>query len=94
MACVGEGAEVGAVSVAVPRSPYLLVEDAAARYHCSTRRIHELTRTLAIPHRRLPGSRRCLFLEAELQLWDDGAALHVQKLVGGGRIVKPKGTLS
>ena len=77
------------MSVASARSPYLLVEDVAARYHCSTRRIHELTRTLAIPHRRLPGSRRCLFLETELQLWDDGAAVETVELAGGGRIVRP-----
>ena len=41
--------------------PYLLVEDVAERLRCSTRTVHELTRTNAIPHRRLPGSRRCLF---------------------------------
>jgi hypothetical protein len=74
----------------VPRSPYLVVEDVAGRYHCSTRRIHELTRTQAIPHRRLPGSRRCLFLDAELEAWDNGAELEVRELAGGGRIVRPK----
>jgi hypothetical protein len=70
-------------------SPYLLVEDVARRYHCSTRRVHELTRTNAIPHRRLPGSRRCLFLPAELDAWDNGAALDVRELDRGGRIVRP-----
>src|SRR6266540_3244180 len=39
-------------------SPYLLVEDVARRLRCSCRTIHELTRTCAIPHRRLPGGRR------------------------------------
>jgi hypothetical protein len=77
------------VSVTVPRSPYLLVEDVAARYHCSVRTIHELTRTSAIPHRRLPGSRRCLFLEAELDLYDAGGVeLEVLEREGGGRVVR------
>jgi hypothetical protein len=49
----------------VPRSPYLLVEDVAARDAVSPRWVHERTRTETIPHRRLPGSRRCLFVEAE-----------------------------
>jgi hypothetical protein len=69
----------------------LLVEDVAARLHCSARTIHELTRTLAIPHRRLPGSRRCLFLVAELEAWEDGAELEVRELGRGGRIIRPRG---
>jgi hypothetical protein len=72
------------------RSPYLFVEDVAARLRCSTRKIHEFTRTAAIPHRRLPGSRRCLFVEAELEAWEAGAALEIRELRGGGRIVRPK----
>jgi excisionase family DNA binding protein len=76
--------------LAVPRSPYLLVEDVAARLRCSVRKVHELTRTGAIPHRRLPGSRRCLFLETELAAWEAGAELEVRELGGGGRVVRPK----
>lgn len=72
-------------------SPYLLVEDVAARLHCSTRTVHELTRTLGIPHRRLPGSRRCLFTETELELWENGARLEVVEMPRGGRVVKPVG---
>lgn len=68
-------------------SPYLLVEDVAERLRCSTRKVHELTRTHAIPHRRLPGSRRCLFLVEELQRWEGGADLEVRELRGGGRVV-------
>jgi excisionase family DNA binding protein len=71
------------------QSPYLLVEDVAARLRCSTRTIHELTRTNAIPHRRLPGARRCLFRADELEAWENGAALEVVQLPGGGRVVKP-----
>lgn len=70
-------------------SPYLLVEDVAERLHCSVRTVHELTRTLAIPHRRPPGTRRCLFLAGELQAWEDGAALEVVEQPRGGRVVRP-----
>jgi excisionase family DNA binding protein len=87
------GAGSGAVGgLTVPRlSPYLLVEDVAARLRCSVRKIHELTRTRWIPHRRLPGSRRCLFLEAELKAWEAGAELETVERERGGRIVRPKG---
>jgi excisionase family DNA binding protein len=71
-------------------SPYLLVEDVAVRLHCSTRTVRELTRTGAIPHRRPPGTRRCLFLEHELQAWESGADLEVVELARGGRLVKVK----
>jgi excisionase family DNA binding protein len=70
-------------------SPYLRVEDVAERLRCSTRSVHELTRTNAIPHRRLPGTRRCLFREDELAAWEDGAALDVVELTRGGRVVRP-----
>lgn len=85
-------ADPGQRGIPCPRSPYLLVEDVAARLRCSRRTVHELTRTGAIPHRRLPGSRRCLFLEAELVSWADGAELEVLELAGGGRVVRPKGS--
>jgi predicted DNA-binding transcriptional regulator AlpA len=78
------------VGLAVRRSPYLFVEDISARYGVSTRWVHERTRVNEIPHRRLPGSRRCLFLEAELEAWEAGAVLEVRELDGGGRIVRPK----
>ena len=70
-------------------SPYLLVEDVAQRLRCSRRTVHELTRTCAIPHRRLPGSRRCLFREDELEAWEEGAPLEVIETVQGGRVVRP-----
>lgn len=75
--------------MAVAVSPYLLVEDVAQRLRCSTRTIHELTRTAAIPHRRLPGGRRCLFLLPELQAWEAGVALEVVETARGGRVVRP-----
>lgn len=71
-------------------SPYLLVEDVAERLRCSTRSVHELTRLREIPHRRLPGSRRCLFLVEELEAWEAGAPLEVVEMARGGRVVRPK----
>jgi Helix-turn-helix domain len=71
-------------------SPYLLVEDVAERLHCHKRSVHELTRTASIPHRRLPGTRRCLFLVADLEAWERGAELEVKELAGGGRVVTPR----
>lgn len=70
-------------------SVYLQVEDVAERLRCSTRTIHELTRTCAIPHRRLPGTRRCLFREEDLEVWENGAPLEVTELPRGGRLVRP-----
>ena len=69
---------------------YLLVEDVADRLRCSTRTVHELTRTNAIPHRRIPGCRRCLFRADELAAWEDGSPLEVTALPRGGRIVTPR----
>ena len=74
----------------VSGSPYLLVEDVAERLRCSTRTVHELTRTNAIPHRRLPGSRRCLFRPDELEAWENGTPLEVTALPRGGRVVAPR----
>lgn len=37
--------------------------------------IHELTRAKAIPHRKLPGCRRCPFKEDDLRAWEDGVDL-------------------
>jgi excisionase family DNA binding protein len=69
------------------QSPYLLVEEVAQRLRCSTRTIHELTRKNAIPHRRLAGSRRCLFRVDELEAWENGSSLQVRDLPRGGRVV-------
>jgi excisionase family DNA binding protein len=68
---------------------YLTVEQVAERLHWSARTVHERTRTATIPHRRLPGTRRCLFVEAELQAWENGAELELVE-TNGGRVVRPK----
>ena len=70
-----------------PRA-FLIASEVATLLRCSLRTVHELTRSRTIPHRRLAGIRRCLFLEHELQLWLDGAALETIELAGGGRIVR------
>jgi excisionase family DNA binding protein len=76
--------------VVAAASLYLVVEDVAERLHCSTRTVHELTRTNSIPYRRLPGSRRCLFRPDELGAWENGASLDVTQLRSGGRVVAPR----
>jgi excisionase family DNA binding protein len=68
---------------------FLIVPEVAQLLRCSQRSVHELTRTAAIPHRRLAGQRRCLFVEQELEAWMDGAPLEVVELPGGGRCVRP-----
>jgi excisionase family DNA binding protein len=72
-------------------SPFLLAVEVAERLRCSLRTIHELSRLGEIPHRKLPGSRRLLFLEAELIRWEGGARLEVVDLPRGGRVVRPVG---
>ena len=70
---------------------YLTVEQVAERLHLSTRAVHERTRLAEIPHRRIGGTRRCLFLPDELDAWLDGCELEVLELPRGGRVVKPRG---
>ena len=70
-------------------SSFLVTEEVAARLRCSVRTIHELTRAKAIPHRKLPGARRCLFREDELLAWEEGTDLEVLELPDGGRVVRP-----
>jgi excisionase family DNA binding protein len=69
---------------------YLLVEEVARMLRCSTRSVHELTRRREIPHRRLPGTRRCLFSAADIAAWMDGAPLEVVELPRNGRVVRPQ----
>lgn len=71
-------------------SAYVTVEEAADLLRVSRRTVHELTRTARIPHRRLAGTRRCLFLPDELDAWLNGSPLEVTELDGGGRLVTPR----
>ena len=68
---------------------FLTVADIAELLHCSPRTIHELTRTCCIPHRRIEGTRRCLFVPDEVDAWVDGAELYVSETPRGGRVVRP-----
>jgi excisionase family DNA binding protein len=68
---------------------YLVTEQVAERLQCSTRSVRELTRLGKIPHRRIAGMRRCLYPEAELSAWLDGAELESVDSPTG-RVVRPK----
>jgi predicted DNA-binding transcriptional regulator AlpA len=76
--------------------PFLHVEDVMQRYGCSRSTVHHLTGDRAIPFRHFPHTRRCLFLEPELEQWDrerwepGGCELEVKELPYGGIIVRPK----
>jgi hypothetical protein len=68
---------------------YLIVEDVAEMYQESVRSVHEKTRLRLIPHRVLPGGRRCLFDPDELDRWlTEGGELETIEMRAGGRIVR------
>lgn len=72
-------------------SPFLLVDEVAARYRLSAWSIHERARLGLIPHRKLAaGSSRLLFIPEELTACENGAPLEVLELPGGGRVVRPR----
>ncbi len=72
---------------------FLTVEEVAELLRTSPRVIHERTRLRQIPHRRLPGTRRCLFVREEVELYvTDQPDLEIIELDRGGRIVRPKET--
>jgi excisionase family DNA binding protein len=69
----------------------LHVEDVAELLGFSVRTVHELTRKRSIPCRRIPGTRRVLFLEEELLAWvEAGGELEELKGRAGGFVVRPK----
>jgi hypothetical protein len=71
-------------------TPFLLVDDVAARYRCSPWTIHERARLGQIPHRKLAGGcSRLLFLVAELTACENGAELVVTETASGGRVCRP-----
>lgn len=78
------------MTASVPRR-FLSLDDVVERYVgvWSRWQMYELTRLGQIPHRKLPGRRELLFVLADLEAWEDGAALEVRKLPNGGRIVRP-----
>jgi hypothetical protein len=71
------------------RSPFLVVEEVAARYRTSEWGIRDLARRRALPHFRRSGSRRLLFRSDWLDAWDAGTPLEVVELPDSGRVVRP-----
>jgi len=69
---------------------YLLSEDVQKLLGVSDRTLKSFVARRAIPHRRLPGVRRTLFVEQEIAEWVDGAELEVVETPAGGRVVKPR----
>jgi excisionase family DNA binding protein len=70
-------------------SAFLTVEEVAQRHRCSTRTVRELARLNRIPCRKFSGARRLLFLDPDLELWENGCELEVIELPRGGRVVRP-----
>jgi excisionase family DNA binding protein len=71
-------------------SGYLLVEHVAELLGCSVDTVQRLAAASKIPHRRIGGTRRLLFVEDELRAWIDGAELETIDAPHGGRVVRPK----
>jgi excisionase family DNA binding protein len=68
---------------------YLLVEHVAELLGDSVDTVQRRAAKNAIPHRRIGGTRRLLFLEHELAAWIDGAELETIITANGGRVVRP-----
>jgi excisionase family DNA binding protein len=78
------------LAVAPATQTYLTVDEVAERLRTSVWTVYEMSRTNAIPHRKLPGRRGLLFPVDELQAFEDGAELETFNTAGGGRVCKPK----
>lgn len=51
--------------------------------------IYDYARRGLIPHRKPPGTRQLVFIDSELDEWEDGCELEVIQLRDGGRVVRP-----
>jgi excisionase family DNA binding protein len=71
-------------------TPYLRVEQVAELVGTSVRTLQARAAAGTVPHRRVSGTRRLLFLPDEIAAWIDGAELETIKTAGGGRVVRPK----
>ena len=67
----------------------LLTEDLAKLLGLSRYTVGDQLRRGLIPHRRMPGTRRCIIPRRDFEAWLDGAELETVRLAGGGRIVRP-----
>jgi excisionase family DNA binding protein len=71
--------------------PFLTVDEVAELIRCSRRVVHGLTASNEIPHRKLSGQRRCLFVRTEVERWVvDQPELETIVSPNGGRIVRIK----
>jgi excisionase family DNA binding protein len=70
-------------------SGYLRSEQAAELLSCSVDTVLRKVERNQIPHRKIGGVRRVLFVEDELRAWIDGAPLEVVQTANGGRVVRP-----
>jgi excisionase family DNA binding protein len=69
---------------------YLSLDQAARLLGLSAYTVRTRAAVGEIPHRKLAGSSRILFLEAELVAWVDGAELERVDTRDGARVVRPK----
>lgn len=69
---------------------FLLSEDVAELLGVSRSTVQEWLGRHLIPHRRLPGTRRCIIPRADFEQWLEGCELEATPLASGGRIVRPK----
>lgn len=70
---------------------YLGVHDLTERYGWSEWTVYDKARRNQIPVRKHPGASGLLFLEADLDVFDDGTTeLEITKLPRGGKVVKPR----
>lgn len=74
---------------AVPTDDFMLSEDVADVLGVSRSTVQEWLGQGRIPHRKMPGTRRCLVPVKDFQAWLDGAELEMIPLAAGGRIVRP-----
>jgi excisionase family DNA binding protein len=68
---------------------YLLVEHVADLLGCSIDTVQRRAAANEIPHRRIGGTRRLLFVPGELDAWINGAELERVNAPNGGRVVRP-----
>ncbi len=71
---------------------FLLSEDVAVLLGLSRKTVQEQMARCLIPHRKMPGTRRCLVIRKDFDAWLAGAELETVPLARGGRIVRPKGS--
>lgn len=72
------------------KSGYLGVQEVADLLGMAAKTVQAKAGRNAIPHRKVAGCRRLMFIEHEIDAWVEGAELECIPLARGGRIVRPK----